>query len=105
MKLTDSAVVQVSELIASEDNAIALRVGIVGGGCSGFNYTFSFVDKIDDGDFVFTDQDVTIVIDPMSHMYLEDSTLDFKVDLSGSLFTIDNPAAKTTCGCGTSFSV
>lgn len=105
MELTTTAINQIKTLVDSEADAIALRIGIIGGGCSGFNYTFSFAENIEDGDFVYEDNGVTIVVDPMSIMYLEEVTIDYKVDLSGSMFSIDNPSAKTTCGCGTSFSV
>lgn len=105
MKLTDSAIERIRNLLAAYDHAIALRIGIVGGGCSGFNYTFSFAETVEEGDYVHQDGGVIVLVDPMSIMYLEDVTVDYTIDISGSMFVIDNPSAKTTCGCGTSFSV
>ncbi|MEM7611818.1 MAG: iron-sulfur cluster insertion protein ErpA [Pseudomonadota bacterium] len=103
---TDSAASKVGELITEEDNPeLKLRVFISGGGCSGFQYGFTFDDKIEDGDAMIENQGVTLVVDPMSVQYLMGAEIDYKEDLEGAQFIIRNPNASTTCGCGSSFSV
>lgn len=103
---TQSAVDKVRELIAEEDNDnLKLRVFISGGGCSGFQYGFTFDEDINDGDTVVERDGVTLVVDPMSFQYLVGAEVDFKNDLEGAMFVIRNPNATTTCGCGSSFSV
>ena len=93
-------------MIEAEGNpALKLRVYIMGGGCSGFSYGFMFDDKDKEGDSIVINEDVTLVVDPMSYQYLAGSTVDYIEDLQGSRFIISNPNAKTTCGCGSSFSV
>ena len=84
---------------------LKLRVYISGGGCSGFQYGFTFDDAIQDGDTAIENRGVTLLIDPMSVQYLEGAEIDYKEDLSGAQFIIRNPNASTTCGCGSSFSV
>ena len=102
---TDAAAVKVSELIAEEGNPdLKLRVFITGGGCSGFQYGFTFEESLTDGTRV-ENQGVTLLIDPMSIQYLSGAEIDYKEDLEGSRFVIRNPNAQTTCGCGSSFSV
>ena len=103
---TDAAATKVSELIAEEDNPnLKLRVFISGGGCSGFQYGFTFDEDIEDGDSQVENQGVTLLIDPMSVQYLMGAEIDYKEDLQGAQFIIRNPNAQTTCGCGQSFSV
>ncbi|MDX1500019.1 MAG: iron-sulfur cluster insertion protein ErpA [Woeseiaceae bacterium] len=103
---TDAAAAKVGELIAEEDNpALKLRVFISGGGCSGFQYGFTFDEKIEDGDSRVENQGVTLLIDPMSVQYLMGAEIDYKEDLQGAQFIIRNPNATTTCGCGSSFTV
>jgi len=103
---TDSAALKVGDLIAQEENqSLMLRVFISGGGCSGFQYGFTFDENVQDGDVKFENQGVTLLVDPMSFQYLIDSEIDYKEDLEGSRFVIRNPNAQTTCGCGSSFSV
>lgn len=103
---TDAAADKVGELIAEEDNPdLKLRVFISGGGCSGFQYGFTFDEQIEDGDAQVENRGVTLVIDPMSVQYLMGAEIDFKEDLQGAQFVIRNPNAATTCGCGSSFSV
>ncbi|MEX2495560.1 MAG: iron-sulfur cluster insertion protein ErpA [Woeseia sp.] len=103
---TDAAAKKVSELIQDEENPdLKLRVFISGGGCSGFQYGFTFDEKIEDGDSRVENQGVTLVIDPMSAQYLIGAEIDYKEDLQGAQFVIRNPNASTTCGCGSSFSV
>ncbi len=102
---TDAAASKVGELIEEEQNPeLKLRVFISGGGCSGFQYGFTFDEKIEDGDSQVVNQGVTLVIDPMSVQYLMGAEIDYKEDLQGAQFIIRNPNAATTCGCGQSFS-
>ena len=103
---TDAAARKVHELIQEEDNpGLKLRVYVSGGGCSGFQYGFTFDEKIEEGDSSVENQGVTLVIDPMSVQYLMGAEIDYKEDLQGAQFVIRNPNANTTCGCGSSFSV
>ena len=103
---TDAAASKVSELILEEDNPeLMLRVFVAGGGCSGFQYGFTFDDSREDGDSSVENQGVTLVIDPMSVQYLMGAEIDYKEDLQGAQFVIRNPNAATTCGCGSSFTV
>ncbi len=103
---TDAAASKVSELIEEEDNPeLKLRVFISGGGCSGFQYGFTFDENIEDGDSQIENQGVTLVVDPMSVQYLMGAEIDYKEDLQGAQFIIRNPNASTTCGCGSSFTV
>ncbi len=103
---TDAAANKVSELIEEEDNPeLKLRVFISGGGCSGFQYGFTFDEKIEEGDSQVVNQGVTLVVDPMSVQYLMGAEIDYKEDLQGAQFIIRNPNASTTCGCGSSFTV
>ena len=103
---TDSAADKVGQLIAEESNPdLKLRVFISGGGCSGFQYGFTFDEQIEEGDSQVENRGVTLVIDPMSVQYLMGAEIDYKEDLQGAQFVIRNPNAATTCGCGSSFSV
>ena len=102
---TDAAASKVGELIKEEQNPdLKLRVFISGGGCSGFQYGFTFDENTEDGDSEVVNQGVTLVIDPMSVQYLMGAEIDYKEDLQGAQFIIRNPNATTTCGCGSSFS-
>ena len=103
---TDAAAHKVGELITEEDNPnLKLRVFISGGGCSGFQYGFTFDESIEDGDSQVENQGVMLLIDPMSVQYLMGAEIDYKEDLQGAQFIIRNPNAQTTCGCGSSFTV
>ena len=103
---TDAAAEKVSELIEDEANPdLMLRVFVAGGGCSGFQYGFTFDEKIEVGDSQVENRGVTLLIDPMSVQYLMGAEIDYKDDLQGAQFIIRNPNASTTCGCGSSFSV
>ncbi|MCW8826786.1 MAG: iron-sulfur cluster insertion protein ErpA [Gammaproteobacteria bacterium] len=102
---TDSAANKVKSLIEEEGNdSLKLRVYVTGGGCSGFQYGFTFDEAINDGDTSVEKNGVTLLIDPMSYQYLAGAEIDYKEDLEGSQFVIRNPNATTTCGCGSSFS-
>lgn len=103
---TDSAARKVTSLIQEEDNPnLKLRVFISGGGCSGFQYGFTFDEALQEGDAQIVNQGVTLLVDPMSIQYLMGAEIDYKDDLEGAQFIIRNPNAATTCGCGSSFSV
>lgn len=103
---TDSAAGKVHQLLQEENNpALKLRVFVSGGGCSGFQYGFTFDENIEEGDTQVEKQGVTLLIDPMSIMYLGGAEIDFSDGVEGAQFVIRNPNASTTCGCGNSFSV
>ena len=102
---TDQAAAKVKTLIAEEANPdLMLRVYVTGGGCSGFQYGFSFEETESEGDTRIVNDDVTLIVDPMSFQYLVGAEIDYKEDLEGAQFVIRNPNATTTCGCGSSFS-
>ena len=103
---TDSAASKVRELIEEEGNAeLKLRVFVTGGGCSGFQYGFTFDEVANEDDTVLDKNGVTLLIDPMSFQYLVGAEIDYSEGLEGSQFVIKNPNASSTCGCGSSFSV
>ncbi len=105
LAFTDAAAGKVGELIREENNpALKLRVYVQGGGCSGFQYGFTFDESVEEGDFTVENLGVTLVIDPMSYQYLVGAEIDYREGLEGAQFVIRNPNAKTTCGCGSSFS-
>lgn len=105
VEFTDSAASKVKALIADEKNPdLKLRVYVEGGGCSGFQYGFTFDEQQQDGDTAVNKNGVTLLVDPMSFQYLMGASIDYKEDLEGSRFIINNPNATTTCGCGSSFS-
>lgn len=102
---TDSAASKVAELIMEEGNPeLKLRVFVQGGGCSGFQYGFTFDEEVAEDDTIMQKNGVTLLIDAMSYQYLVGAEIDYKDDLQGSQFVIKNPNASTTCGCGSSFS-
>jgi len=102
---TDSAAAKVADLIAEEGNTdLKLRVFVQGGGCSGFQYGFTFDEAVNEDDMTFEKNGVTLLVDSMSFQYLVGAEIDYKEDINGSQFVIKNPNASTTCGCGSSFS-
>ena len=102
---TDSAAAKVADLIAEEGiPELKLRVFVQGGGCSGFQYGFTFDDAVNEDDTAFDKNGVTLLVDSMSFQYLVGAEIDYKEDINGSQFVIKNPNATTTCGCGSSFS-
>ena len=106
MDFTGAAAAKVRELIAEEGNAaLKLRVYIQGGGCSGFQYGFEFDEGQNEDDFAIVTEGVTLLVDPLSLQYLAGASVDYSESLSGAQFVIRNPNAKTTCGCGSSFTV
>ena len=106
LNFTDAAAHKVSQLIEQEGNSsLKLRVYVQGGGCSGFQYGFTFDEEVQEGDSEIENGGVTLLVDPMSVQYLMGAEIDYREDLSGAQFIIRNPNATTTCGCGSSFSV
>ena len=102
---TDSAAAKVADLIAEEGNTdLKLRVFVQGGGCSGFQYGFTFDEAVNEDDTTFEKNGVTLLVDSMSFQYLVGAEIDYKEDINGSQFVIKNPNATTTGGCGSSFS-
>ncbi len=112
LNFSQSAAEKVAQLITEEENdALNLRVFITGGGCSGFQYGFTFDEEIQDDDMIFETKvenyhrAIKLLVDPMSYQYLSNAEIDYREDLQGEQFVIKNPNAKTTCGCGSSFSI
>ena len=104
--LAESAVIKLKDLLAEENNpALKLRVFVQGGGCSGFQYGFTFDEAQNDDDFSLDFGGVGLLVDSMSAQYLQGANIDYVEDIHGASFTIKNPNAQTTCGCGSSFSV
>ena len=103
---TDAAAAKVGNLIREEGNpALMLRVYVQGGGCSGLQYGFEFGEAVQDGDTLVEKLGVKLLVDPMSFQYLSGAEIDYREGLEGAQFVIRNPNAKTTCGCGSSFTV
>ena len=101
---TDAAAAKVKDLLAEEGNPeLKLRVFVQGGGCSGFQYGFTFDETMNDDDTAIDKEGVQLLVDPMSFQYLVGAEIDYKDDLEGAQFVIRNPNANTTCGCGSSF--
>ena len=104
--LSDSAVKRLKELGTDEAHAgLMLRVGVDGGGCSGFQYSFTFESNVNNDDQVIEKQGIKVVIDNVSWEYLAGSEIGYKQELIGAYFSVDNPNAASTCGCGTSFAL
>ncbi len=104
--LSDSAVGKLKELILEENNPdLKLRVFVQGGGCSGFQYGFTFDEDHNEDDFDLNFDGVKVLVDSMSAQYLQNATINYNEDTMGASFSIDNPQASTTCGCGSSFSI
>lgn len=105
INLTESAIKQIIRIIETEnDPKLKLRMYVQGGGCSGFSYGFELTDEQADDDWVIPAETTNVLIDPISMQYLEGITLDYKNDIEGARFSIKNPKAASTCGCGSSFS-
>lgn len=106
IQISPSAVAKVRSLLEEEGNSqLKLRVYVTGGGCSGFQYGFSFDEELEDDDTKIEKDGITVVVDPMSYPYLVGSKVDYQEGLQGSKFTVENPNASSTCGCGSSFSI
>lgn len=103
--VTDSAAAKIADLLAEENTPnIKLRAFVQGGGCSGFQYGFTFDEQQNEDDFVIEHSGITVLVDSMSYQYLTGAVIDYKDDIMGSSFTVKNPNAQSTCGCGSSFS-
>jgi iron-sulfur cluster insertion protein len=102
--ITETAANKIASIIREEDNpALKLRIFIEGGGCSGFNYGFTLDEVMNEDDFAITSGSTSVLVDAMSAQYLEGAEIDYKETLAGSSFVFSNPMAKSTCGCGSSF--
>ncbi len=104
IKISANAILRLKVLLATEPKGSALRISVLGGGCSGFQYAFTF-DKKKKEDVAITAESVTVIIDDASIPFVSGSELDFEEDLSSSKFVLKNPNAATSCGCGNSFSL
>lgn len=106
LTLTDAAVTKIQNLIAIEgDDQLCLRVFVTGGGCSGFQYGFTFDIEASEDDARFENHGVQVLVDPLSYPYLQGATVDYEEGLSGARFLVKNPSASSTCGCGSSFAI
>jgi len=106
VEITDSAVEKIKDILAEENNPnMSLRMFVQGGGCAGFSYGFTLDEERNEDDFDIEKNGIHLLVDSMSAQYLQGATVDYKEDLMGSQFTIKNPTAVSTCGCGSSFSV
>lgn len=106
MVFSDSAARKVRRLIEEEENDnLKLRVFVNGGGCSGFEYGFTFDEDVEEDDTSIENEGVTLLVDSLSYQYLAGAVVDYKEDLQGSRFVVENPNATTTCGCGNSFAI
>ncbi len=103
--VTDNAYKRTKELLAHDNSAIALRISVEGGGCSGFRYKYELTNTIDPDDLIIEKNDVKIIIDKMSEPFIHNAQIDFVEDLGNASFEIKNPNAATKCGCGSSFSI
>jgi iron-sulfur cluster assembly accessory protein len=105
LTLTPKAVEMVKDAMAREKlTGYGIRIGVVGGGCSGFQYSMDFENAQKDGDSVYEQEGVKLYVDPMSSMYLQGVTIDYVIGMQGAGFKFNNPNARNTCGCGSSFS-
>ncbi len=106
IQVTANALNKVRSLVEEEENPnLALRVYVTGGGCSGFQYGFSFEETLDEEDTLIEKDGVKVIVDAMSYPYLVGAKVDYQEGLQGSRFTVENPNASSTCGCGSSFSI
>ncbi len=106
LRITRDAVARVHQLLETKDNpGLMLRVYIQGGGCSGFQYGFQFDDVRQEDDIYIEREGIRVLVDMLSLQYLDGAEIDYKDDLMGSRFLVNNPNASTTCGCGSSFSI
>ena len=103
IQITDKAFSQIRQIMNEEDTTEALRVFVQGGGCSGFQYGFTFDENQADDDFLIEQEGVKVLVDAMSMTYLSGAEIDYKKDLTSAQFVIKNPNATNTCGCGSSF--
>ncbi len=106
IEITENALVKIQDILAEENNPqVRLRVFVQGGGCAGFSYGFTLDEEQNEDDFTIEKSSTVILVDSMSAQYLTGATIDYKEDLMGASFVINNPQAVSTCGCGSSFSI
>jgi iron-sulfur cluster insertion protein len=106
IEITNTAMYKIKDILAEENNPkLKVRMFVQGGGCSGFQYGFTLDEAVNEDDFTVENSDDLLIVDGMSMQYLTGAKVNYKDDLSGSQFVIENPNAETTCGCGSSFSV
>ena len=106
LSLTDSCAARISTLQAAENNPnLMLRISVLGGGCSGFQYKFDLDDRVNDDDLMFKLNGTSVIVDKTSLEFLSGSVVDYKEDLGGSFFAVENPNVTANCGCGASFSI
>ena len=106
LTITDSSIDKIKDLLSEENNPnLKLRAFVQGGGCSGMSYGFTFDEEQNEDDFSVENGGVIVLVDSMSMQYLNNAVIDYKEDIMGAQFVIQNPNAQTTCGCGSSFSV
>ena len=106
MSLTDNAANKVQNLVSEEgNNNLKLRVFVTGGGCSGFQYGFTFDEEVQQDDTIIENKGASLLVDPLSYQYLVGAKIDYQEGLEGSRFVVENPMASATCGCGASFSI
>lgn len=106
LTMSPNAVKKINQLLAEENNPdLKLRIFVQGGGCSGFQYGFTFDETQNEDDFLLELEGAKLLVDSMSGQYLQEAEIDYVESLAGSQFSIKNPQAKTTCGCGSSFAV
>lgn len=104
--VTENAIKQINKLVSEENNPnIKLRIFVQGGGCSGFQYGFTFDEEVNEDDFQIDAGDTKLLVDSMSSQYLQSAEIDYTESLQGSSFSIKNPNAQSSCGCGSSFAV
>jgi iron-sulfur cluster insertion protein len=106
MSFTDNAANKVQNLVSEEgNNNLKLRVFVTGGGCSGFQYGFTFDEEVQQDDTIIENKGASLLVDPLSYQYLVGAKIDYQEGLEGSRFVVENPMASATCGCGASFSI
>ena len=106
MSFTDNAANKVQNLVSEEgNNNLKLRVFVTGGGCSGFQYGFTFDEEVQQDDTIIENKGASLLVDPLSYQYLLGAKIDYQEGLEGSRFVVENPMASATCGCGASFSI
>jgi len=106
LSLTDSATTKVRNLLEEEgDDSLRLRVFVTGGGCSGFQYGFTFDTEVAEDDAIYEQAGVKVLVDALSYPYIDGAQVDYQENLEGSRFVVENPQASSTCGCGSSFTI
>jgi len=106
LSLTDSATTKVRNLLEEEgDDSLCLRVFVTGGGCSGFQYGFTFDTEVAEDDAIYEQAGVKVLVDALSYPYIDGAQVDYQENLEGSRFVVENPQASSTCGCGSSFTI